>query len=92
MGTRNVRDAVDALFVRCIACNDSMKAFGKAAAMVHRLARDTRRENLAHLACALDEQHRFLQLVRAKCSRQATEHRILRDRELNAFYRAQRRD
>jgi hypothetical protein len=51
MATRNVTDAIDALFVRCIASQNSLKAFQHAATLVHRLARMPEHEHSAPRYC-----------------------------------------
>ena len=64
MATKNVTDAVNALFVRCIASENSLKTFQHAASLVHRMARAPRQACWEHLAVALDEQVHFLRMLR----------------------------
>jgi hypothetical protein len=81
-------DAVDALFVRCIASADSLRAFRKAASRVKRLSETLDREHFAHLAAALDAQTVALETLRGNQRAQMSEHMQRRDRELDAFYAA----
>lgn len=91
MATKNVNDAVDALFVRCISSSNCLKTFQHAASLVHRMARAPRQACWEHLAVALDEQVNFLRMLRTNHGWQANLHAARRDSALNAFYRAHRR-
>lgn len=91
MSTKAVIDAVDRLFVRCIASTDSLRDFRKAAVMVQRLARTPGRIHFAHLAAALNEQRLTLEMLRANRPQQARRHAHRRDLELESFYKTHER-
>lgn len=86
----HVRDAVDDLFVHCIASADSLKAFRRAAALVQRLALVPACEHFSHLAAALHEQTRVL--TRTNHLQRMSLHARSRDRELDAFFEALQRN
>ena len=90
MATRDVADAVDDLFFRCIDSTDPVKAFGGAAALVQRLAQAPAGEHFAHLAAALTAQTLMLTMIRTNHPQRAKGHGDTRDLELRAFYAAQR--
>lgn len=85
MRSRTVNDAVESLFVRCIASDDPLEAFRRAARLVGRWAQSPSGGHFSHLACALNEQTLMLQMLRQNQPHRASHHRATRERELAAF-------
>lgn len=91
MSARNVSDAVDRLFVHCIASDDPLRAFRRAARHIERLAKSPSGGAFVYLASALNEQVLMLTMIRANQPHRASSHRATRESELRAFFKARRR-